>query len=302
MSYPKNQMEFENSFNTDEQCLEYLYNLKYANGFECKYCSSSEYWKNKRSVLVCKKCKQETTVLSDTIFHGAKIPLHLLFRMLWYIIVQKNGVSALSVQSVLGFTRYDTVWTWLHKFRKIMVLPQRDKLVGRVEVDETFIGGVKKGKRGRGAEGKTIVIVAIEIVNEHTGRVRMAVIEHADRLCINEFIKNNIEENSTIITDGWKGYVDVQKMKYTHQIETKTIVANGENLTPNVHKIASLLKRWLLGTHQNFTSEDYLSYYLDEYTFRYNRRKSNSRGLLFYTLLKQAVLNKPIHENLNSND
>lgn len=289
-------MEFENSFNSDEQCLEYLHSLKYSNGFECKYCSGVDYWKNKRNVLICKKCKQETTVLSGTIFHGAKIPLHLLFRMLWYIIVQKNGVSALSVQTVLGFSRYDTVWTWLHKFRRIMILPKRDKLVGRIEVDETFIGGVKKGKPGRGAEGKIIVIVAIELVNDHTGRVRMSVIEHADRLCINEFIKNNIEENSTIITDGWKGYVDIQKMKYTHQIETKTIAANGENLTPNVHKIASLLKRWLLGTHQNFTSEDYLSYYLDEYTFRYNRRKSNSRGLLFYTLLKQAMLNKPIYE------
>ena len=296
MLYPKNQMEFENSFNTDEQCLTYLYKITYENGFECKFCSGKEYWQNKRNVLICKKCKQETTVLSGTIFHKSQVPLHLLFRMLWYIIVQKKGISALSVQRVLGFKRYDTVWTWLHKFRSIMILPKRAKLKGRVEVDETFIGGIKKGKRGRGAEGKTIVIVVIELVNGHMGRVRMDIIEHADRKCINEFIKNNIEENSTIITDGWKGYVDVQKMKYTHQIETKTIVANGENLTPNIHKIASLLKRWLLGTDQNFTSEDYLSYYLDEYTFRYNRRKSNSRGLLFYTLLKQAVLNKPIYE------
>ena len=243
MLYPKNQMDFERSFTTDEQCLVYLFTLKYANGFECKYCLGSEYWQNKRNVLICKKCKQETSVLSGTIFHKSQLPLHLLFRMLWYMIVQKNGVSAVSVQRVLGLNRYDTVWTWLHKFRRIMVLPQRDKLTVRVEVDETFVGGVKKGKRGRGAEGKVIVIIAIEIVNNITGRVRMAIIEQADRKGINHFIKNNIEESSTIITDGWKGYADVKKMKYTHQIETKTIAMNEENLTPNVHKIASLLKR-----------------------------------------------------------
>lgn len=296
MLYPKNQMDFERSFTTDEQCLAYLFSLKYEHGFECKSCSGKEYWQNKRKIFVCKKCKQETSVLAGTIFHKSQLPLPLLFRMLWYMIVQKNGVSAVSVQRVLGLSSYDTVWKWLHRFRKIMVLPQRDKLRGRVEVDETFVGGVKKGKRGRGADGKAIVIIAIEIINNRTGRVRMEIIEQADRKCINHFLKNNIEENSTIFTDGWKGYVDIQKMKYTHQIETKTIAMNGENLTPNVHKIASLLKRWLLGTHQNFTSEEYLAYYLDEYTFRYNRRKSNSRGLLFYTLLKQAILNKPIYE------
>ena len=149
-----------------------------------------------------------------------------------------------------------------------------------VEIDETFVGGTKKGKRG--ADGKEIVIIAIELVGKHTGRVRIEVIENASRICINEFIKSNVELGSTIVTDGWKGYADVQKMKYKHKIETKTIAVNEENLTPNVHRIASLLKRWLLGTHQNFTSSDYLKYYLDEYTFRYNRRKANSRGLLFY--------------------
>lgn len=140
-------MDFERSFSTDEQCIAYLFSLKYENGFECKFCFGKEYWQNKRSVLICKKCKQETSVLSGTIFHKSQLPLHLLFRMLWYMIVQKIGVSAVSVQRVLGLNRYDTVWTWLHKFRKIMVLPQRDKLRGNVEVDETFIGGVKKGKR-----------------------------------------------------------------------------------------------------------------------------------------------------------
>ena len=176
-----------------------------------------------------------------------------------------------------------------------MVLPNREKLSGIVEVDETLVGGKKTGKRGRGAEGKTLVIIAVELINRRMGRVRLETIEQADRICINEFIKNNIEKGSTIVTDGWKGYTDLKKMKYEHIIEEKTVKLDDENITPNVHKIASLLKRWLLGTHQNFTSSKKLNYYLDEYAFRYNRRKSNSRSYLFYVLLRQAVLHEPIY-------
>jgi transposase-like protein len=296
MFYPKNQIEFETFFNTDDKCLSYLEKIKYDNGYRCELCSGINYWKNKRGVFVCKSCKSETTVTAGTVFHGSKIPIHLLFRFLWFLVLQKNGISAKSLQRILGFSRYETVWTWLHKFRQIMVLPNRGKLKGKVEVDETFIGGVKTGKRGRGAEGKVLVVVAVELIGGFTGRVRMAIIEMADRKNINDFVKNNIEEGSTIVTDSWKGYTDLERMKYKHEIVTKTITVNDQNLTPHVHKIASLLKRWLLGTHQNFTSVDYLNYYLDEFTFRYNRRKSNSRGLLFYVLLQQAILHKPIHE------
>ena len=136
----------------------------------------------------------------------------------------------------------------------------------------------KSGKRGRGAEGKILVIIAVELIGERMGRVRLETIEQADRICINKFIKNNIETGSIVITDGWKGYTDLNKMKYIHIIEEKTVKLNKDDITPNIHKIASLLKRWLLGTHQNYTSPEQLNYYLDEYAFRYNRRKSKSRG------------------------
>lgn len=301
MYYPKNQIEFESAFDSEEKCISYLHSIKYEAGFICEKCSHIEYWQNKRSVLVCKKCRNETSVTSGTIFHRSQIPITVLFRLIWFVVIQKTGVSALGIQKVLGLSRYETVWKWLHKIRKVMILPSREKLKGIVEIDETFIGGIKKGKRGRGAEGKEIVIIAIELIGKSNGRVRMGIIEKADRKSINEFVKNNIETGSTIITDGWKGYIDVERMKYKHKIETKLIAVNEENLTPNVHRIASLLKRWLLGTHQNFTSSDYLKYYLDEYTFRYNRRKANSSGLLFYILLKQALLNKPIYKLKNQN-
>ena len=251
---------------------------------------------NNRNVLVCKNCRKETSITAGTIFHGSRISLTLLFRTLWYIVAQKNGVSAISVQNILGLKRYATAWVWLHRFRRLMVLPGREKLSGIVEVDETLVGGKKTGKRGRGAEGKTLVIIAVELIGEKMGRVRLETIEQADRICINKFIKNNIETRSTIITDGWKGYTDLNKMKYIHIIEEKTVKLDKDDITPNIHKIASLLKRWLLGTHQNYTSPEQLNYYLNEYAFRYNRRKSKSRGYLFYVLLKQAVLHAPVYE------
>ena len=175
-----------------------------------------------------------------------------------------------------------------------MVMPERSKLVGTVEIDETLVGGKKSGKRGRGAEGKILVVIAIELVDKKMGRVRMGTIESAGRANLNQFVKNNVESESTVITDGWKGYTDLKKMKYKHEIQNKKLILDKEEITPNVHKIASLLKRWLLGTHQNYVSQDYLNFYLDEFTFRYNRRNSKSRGLLFYTLLKQAMSHKPL--------
>lgn len=297
MEYPKNQMEFEKFFSIDEQCLKYLISLRIENGYVCPSCSDTEYWINERNQMVCKLCKRQTSILAGTIFHGAKTPITVILRALWFIVAQKNGVSAISVQKILGIKRYETVWTWLHKFRRLMVMPERTKLSGKVEIDETLVGGKKSGKRGRGAEGKILVIIAIELVGKKMGRVRMETIESADRVEINQFVKSNIVVGSTIITDGWKGYTDVKKMKYKHEIQDKKIILDKEEITPNVHKIASLLKRWLLGTHQNYVSQDYLNFYLDEFSFRYNRRNSKSRGLLFFTLLKQAMSHQPISKN-----
>jgi transposase-like protein len=244
--------------------------------------------------MVCKKCKSELSIISGTIFHRSKLPLVVIFRALWWMVAQKNGVSAVGIQRVLGLGSYRTAWVWLHKFRRLMVFPGRNKLSGKIEVDETFVGGKKSGKRGRGAEGKSLVVIAVEIMEKGTGRVRMSLISDASKKSLRKFINENIETGSNLITDGWKGYTGISKSGYQHEIEDKTKLLDGEEILPNVHRIASLLKRWLLGTHQNYIGEQYLSYYLDEYTFRYNRRKSNSRGLLFQRLIEQGVLHKPV--------
>ena len=294
MRIPKNQIEFEKMFTTEEQCLDYLKGLRFPNGYACRKCQHNEYWYNKRGILVCKSCKDELSITSGTIFHKSKLPLVIVFRALWWMVAQKNGVSAVGLQRVLGLGSYRTAWAWLHKFRRLMVFPDRNQLSGKVEVDETLVGGKKAGKRGRGAEGKSLVVIAIEIKEKGTGRVRMSLIPDASKKTLGEFITDNIETGSNLITDGWKGYTGISKKGYHHEIEDKTKMLEGEGVLPNVHRIASLLKRWLLGTHQNYIGEAYLSYYLDEYTFRYNRRKSNSRGLLFQRLIEQGVLHKPV--------
>lgn len=294
MEYPKNQIEFEQAFATDEQCIAYLAKLRFENGFLCPNCKHDEYWTNNRNLIVCKICKYQLSVTAGTIFHKSRVSLVLLFRVLWLMVASKNGVSASNVQRILGLKKYSTAWFWLHKFRRIMVLPNREKISGTVEVDETLVGGKQSGKRGRGAEGKILVIIAIEKQGRKTGRVRLSTIPDATKISINQFIKSNIEKGSIITTDGWKGYNDLKKMKYKRIIEEQKMKLDDELILPNVHRVASLLKRWLLGTHQNYVSQDKLDYYLDEFTFRYNRRKSKSRGNLFFTMLKQSVTQEGI--------
>jgi len=298
MSIPRNQIEFEKMFTTEDQCLTYLKELRFPEGYLCRKCHHTEYWFNKRNIMVCKSCKDELSITAGTIFHKSKLSLVVIFRALWWMVAQKNGVSAAGLQRVLGIGSYRTAWTWLHKFRRLMVFPSRDRLSEKVEVDETLVGGKKAGKRGRGAEGKTLVVIAIEIKEKGTGRVRMSIIPDASKKSLAKFITENIEKGSTLITDGWKGYTGISKKGYLQIIEDKAKMLEGEEILPNVHRIASLLKRWLLGTHQNYIGEQYLSYYLDEYTFRYNRRKSKSRGLLFQRLIEQGVMHEPIEYKL----
>jgi len=292
MKFPLNQIEFEAHFNTEEKCLEYLNKVRWPDGFRCPRCGFAEHWAI-RNLFKCKNCKYLVSPLAGTIFHRSKKPLTFWFHVFWWIVAQKNGVSALGLARILGIGSYRTAWTWLHKIRRLMVVPNRDKLSGDIEVDETLVGGRRAGKRGRGAEGKTLVIIALEIKQFGTGRVRLAVIPNASGKNIKEFLLNNVEVGSSVTTDGWKGYNNVSKWGYVHKTEVAPTIEN-EEILPNVHRIAALLKRWLLGTHQTYKSRETLEYYLDEYTFRHNRRTSKSRGLLFYRLLEQAVNHEPI--------
>ena len=299
MNYPADQMEFEEMFKTEQDCIDYLVSLRWSNGFECPQCGSIRFWKKNKGRFECSDCHKETSVTNSTMFHKTTKPLLIWFRAIWWMVAQKNGVSAKGLQKVLGLGSYQTAWTWLHKFRRLMVLSGRSKLKGIVEVDEVLIGGKTPGKRGRGAEGKSLIAVAVEVKGRKTGRVRLEKITDASSNSLKSFIEKNIEPASTIITDGWASYSELEKLGYIHKVKRSVVKEDDEEVLPNVHRIASLLKRWLLGTHQSYLNKNKLGYYLDEYVFRYNRRTSNSRGLLFMRLLEQAVITEPVtYENI----
>lgn len=294
MEYPRDQMQFDKKFSSENNCVKYLIEVKWPLGFKCDKCNATDYWLLSRKRVKCKKCATIVTITSNTFFDQTNKSLSLWFRAIWWMIAQKNGVSASGLQSILGIGSYKTAWVWLHKLRTLMTFPNREKLSGKVEIDETYVGGASEGKRGRGSENKSLVIIAVELLPKGTGRVRLQIIPTAEGKHLLKFIRENVETETTIVTDGWTGYSQLNKKGYVHIKQKQAGATTDEEMLPNVHRIAALLKRWLLGTHQNYTSHERLQKYLDEFTFRYNRRKSNSRGLLFHRIIEQAMCRKPI--------
>ena len=299
--YPMTFREFINRFSTEEQCRKYLYDLRFPGGFVCPKCSNMRAWNIGDTLFECSECGRQTSVTAGTIFQDTRKPLVDWFTAIWWVTTQKNGASAKGLQRVLGLLKYKTAWTWLHKIRKCMVFPNRNKLTGNVEVDESYVGAEEQGgKRGRGTENKILVVAAVELSETgKIGRVRMSVIPDASGDSLKPFIISNIEKSSNIITDGWSGYSFLEKEGYGHTIFIqKKSTAENKSL-PHVHTIFSLLKRWLLGTHQGAVSGKHMQSYLDEYVFRFNRRKAAERGLLFYRLLECAMQVEPItYKNL----
>lgn len=283
-------MDFESRFRTQNDCIDYLFKLRWPEGFICPRCSGKSATPVREALYQCKACRYQVSVTSGTIFHGSHLTLPIWFRAMWWVTSQKNGASALGLKRVLGLGSYETAWMMLHKLRRAMVRPGRDKLSGVVEVDETYIGGLEEGLRGRQIERKTLVVIAAQEDGEGIGRIRMRHIPDASAGSLHQFISEVIEPGSTVHTDGWNGYNGIESKGYQHKV---TILENHEqsasDLMPRVHRVASLLKRWLMGTHQGAVSHDHLDYYLDEYTFRFNRRTSRHRGKLFYRLAQQSV-------------
>ena len=288
--YPSTLAELEARFGTEQACREYLLKLRWPEGFVCSRCRGTAGWTTKRNLLVCASCEYQVSLTAGTIFQDTRKPLTLWFRAIWWVTAQKNGPSALGLQRILGLRSYVTAWTWLHKLRRAMVRPGRDRLGGRVEVDETYLGGLQEGVRGRRTETKALVGVACEEDGKGTGRIRLRQIRDASAASLQAFVAEAIQPGSVVHTDGWEGYTGLEMRGYTHEVTVlKRHQQSAVELLPRVHLVTSLLKRWLVGTHQGAVSLRHLDYYLDEFTFRFNRRKSRSRGKLFYRLLQQAV-------------
>ena len=299
--YPMTFSEFTTRFATEEQCRDYLYTLRWPEESVCPKCrQSTGATRIGETLFQCHNCRHQTSVIAGTIFQDTRKPLKEWFTAIWWVTTQKNGASAMGLQRVLGQKSYTTAWTWLQKIRKAMIYPNRTKLSGMVEVDECYIGGEEHdGKRGRGTENKSLVVVGVELLEgkNQLGRVRMKVVDDASQESLVGFIKENVEPGSTVITDGWSGFFSVGENGYAHAVAKKFEAADPDNILPHVHMIVSLLKRWLLGTHQGAVQERHLQAYLDEYVFRFNRRKSANRGLLFYRLLECAMQVAPITQD-----
>ncbi len=290
--YPVTLAAFETRFASEGACRDFLFGLRWPQGFRCPRCNGSKAWPAGSTLFQCSSCAYQASVTAGTIFQDTHKPLTMWFRAAWWLTNQKTGASALGLQRLLGLGSYETAWAWLHKFRRAMVRPGRDRLCGRVEVDETYVGGWEEGRRGRpGAQSKkALVVIAAQEDGNGIGRIRLRRIASASAENLLAFVCEVIEPGSCVHTDGWNSYSTLENKGYLHQVDSDR---DETTLLPRVHRVASLLKRWLLGTHQGAVSHQHLDYYLDEFTFRFNRRTSKHRGKLFYRLLQQAVAVEP---------
>jgi transposase-like protein len=297
VDYPGTWAAFLEWFPDDASCVEFLERLRWPDGFVCPLCGWGEGWRIADGRFSCRGCARKVSVTSGTIFHGTRTPLTSWFAVAWYMTNQKNGASALGLQRVLGLGSYRTAWTMLHKLRTAMVRPDRDMLSGDVEVDETYLGGVETGRRGGRQRDsiKEIVVIGVEVHSpKGFGRVRLRRVEDLSAASLVGFIRDVAEPGSVILTDGWQGYSGLPARGFVHK---RTSIRAGDDpahvVQPGVHRVASLLKRWLMGTHQGAIRAEHLDAYLEEFTFRFNRRSSRRPGLLFYRLLEQAVVTDP---------
>lgn len=303
--YPATWSEFQDWFASDEACAAYLEQLRWPHGFCCPACGVSDTpGRATRGRLICRACRHQCSVTAGTIFDKTRTPLHVWFAAAWYLTSQKQGVSALGLQRVLGLNSYQTAWAILHRFRRAMVRPDRDLLSATVEVDEAYLA-LRRGARVRrkAASSKArdrthlvAIAVAVEVLEpKGFGRIRLRRIQAPTIDALMPFVRENVEPGATVRTDGSPIYRPLLKEGFDH--DPFVILGSqtpAHRPLPGVHRIASLLKRWLLGTHHGAVDPRHVDYYLDEFTFRFNRRTSRSRGMLFYRLIQQSTIATPV--------
>ena len=289
--FPKTWMEFDELFGTEEACRDYLFRVRWPRGFECPRCAGRKAWINNRQLLVCSDCGHQVSLTAGTVMEGTRKPLRMWFLAMWWICTQKTGGSAKGLQRLLGLGSYPTAWAWLQKLRRGMIRAGRELLEGPVEVDDAFIGGKEQGVIGRQTYKKAKIAVAVEVpgvVRKSLGRIRIAHVRDFSAASLIPFVIENVQSGSKVITDGWDGYASLSSHGYVHEV-----LATERELLANVHRVISLLKRWLSSTHQGAVRPKQLQYYLDEFTFRHNRRKSRHVGKIFYRMLQGATASEP---------
>ena len=279
VDYPRTWGEFVSWFSDEAACVAYLERLRWGDGFECPSCGSRRSWRASRGLgsRVCAQCAKRTSVTAGTVFAGTRTPLTQWFAAAWHVCSTKNGASALGLQKLLGFGSYETAWAWLHKLRRAMVIPGRDLLTGDVEVDETFVGGDEPGLRGGRARASKKALVAVGC---GVSRLRVwSGAPGADPRCRPGHAPRVHHRQRRTRVDDPQRRLAVLSRHRTGRLSTQgridpRLQRDRLGAAPAVHRVASLLKRWLDGTHQGAVSREQLDYYLDEFTFRFNRRDS----------------------------
>lgn len=298
LDYPRTFQEFRSWFPDDVACREYLERVRWPQGFVCPGCGCTDGWRTGRGLWMCVDCKLKTSATAGTIFHRSHTPLSTWFAAIWFVTSQKNGVSAQGLQDALGFGSYETAWAWLHKLRRAMVRPDREQLSGDVELDQSFLGGRSTGHQG-GSTRKAPITIAVERDGRgRLGRVRLELADRPGGLDMIDFAVDVIVPGATIHTDGARMFTRLADHGFSHRSNPGYKAEDLDAVMPGPHLVSSLLKRWTAGTLHYRISEKHLPYYLDEFTFRFNRRTSKARGLLFYRLLQQAANTDPhpLHE------
>jgi transposase-like protein len=295
---PRTLLEFAQRFATEEACQALLRRWKYAEaGFRCPGCGGAECWHLAGQRLdECRACGRQTSLTAGTVFHGSRTSLTKWFLGLYLFVSSKQGVSAVELGRQVGVS-YPTAWTWLQKLRRALGARKAAPLEGLVEVDETYEGGVEHGKTGRGAVTKALIGGAVEIAPDDRGygRARLQVIRDASAETLKTLLAETVKPGSSVLTDGWAGYTPSATEGLEHYaVAVASSGKQAHEVLPGVHRVFSLMHRVLLATHQGAVSRKHLQGYLDEFTFRFNRRSSASRGLLFQRLLSVAVASRPL--------
>jgi hypothetical protein len=274
---PRSLPEFERRFPDEAACAEWLLERRWEHGFACPGCGHDGYWRLGRKVLTlqCRACRRETSVTAGTIMHRSHLPLRVWFTAAWLVATHKNGMSARQLGQQLGLGSYKSAWLLLQKLRAAMVAPDRSPLSGLVEVDETSLPFRTKDapaarKPGRSHDGKLLIAGAVEIVGEGPGRIRLAAIDDYSAAALGGFVAATIADGSTVVSDGWSGYARLKDVKHDPKVIGD---APAHAVLPWVHRVFANAKRWAMGVYHGLR-EEHLQRYLDEFVFRFNRRRT----------------------------
>lgn len=294
LRYPKTVKDFRKTFSSEEACIDYLIKCRWSKGFLCTRCGHDGYWyRPGRKLLVCSHCRRECSPISGTVMHRSHVPIPDWFWTAYTVATMTPGLSALQLQRQLGVS-YETAWFMLSRLRRAMVNDSRIKLSGLIEADETYVGGPAKGKKGRGvaaSEHKSLVAGAVEVLiyedkegkhRERAGRLRLVLIPDASEDSLGDFVERNVDAGSRLRTDGWPGYSETALAEYIHHVRIIGSAQRAHKRLPHIHKVFGNLETWLNGTHHGVEPK-YLQSYLDEFVFRFNRRRTPMAA--FQTLL-----------------